>query len=140
MKLLTIINELFGGDDQIYPFELILNNKYDGYRMLRYDFKTKDQIRYMVQIIIWEKDREGRVDFSTESKNPEHRSIYKLINTHDTLKVFNTIKTILFQHKTEFDTLIISSIPERMKFYEVLLRYFNIPYERINPAFIRAKI
>jgi hypothetical protein len=98
-------------------------------RTIRYEFITKDDVLYLILLNIWDRDRTARIDFHTESNNPEHRSIYQLINTRDAIKVFNTIKSILEKHKQEFDKLIINSAPERIEFYKKLLDYLHINYK-----------
>jgi len=133
----TIINELFGSD-YIYPIKVTEDNKFrsnlsqQAFRSIRYEFITKDEVTYQVLISIWRKDRVGRIDFSTYSENPEHNSFLALINTHDAIKVFNTLKSIVEKHRKEIDELIMPSSPDRVKFYKKLLDYLNIKYKYAN--------
>jgi hypothetical protein len=142
MKLLDVITELFGSD--VYPVNVIEDKEYDSrftgqpLREIRYEFITKDQVVYHVGIEIWKTDKVARLDFYTSSKTPGHSSIIELINTHDAIKVFNTLKSILEKHKQEFQKLIIDSDPDRIKFYEKLLQYFHVNFEKKNNHYLIA--
>jgi hypothetical protein len=144
MKLLPIINELFGGSDSIYDVKL--SSKEENSKMwgrditfYRYYFITKDNIRYEVSIEIYHKSRTGRIDFITKDLNQSGMfiSLIDLIHTHDAIKVFNTLKSIIENHKHEIDHLIISSTQDRSIFYKKLLDYLHIKY---HPGKVPAEI
>lgn len=140
MKLLDVITELFGSD--VYPVNVTEDHEYKSrlagnerelsqpMRSIRYEFITKDQVTYKILLNIWKTDKIARMDFHTTSKTPGHSSIIELINTHDAIKVFNTLKFILEKHRQEFQKLIIDSDPDRIKFYEKLLQYFHMNFEK----------
>lgn len=140
MELQSILNELFGSD--VYPVNVTEDKRFpsngQSIRILRYEFTTKDNVEYRVMVQIWKKDRVGKLDFMTHSKNPEHSSIIQLINTHDAIKVFNTLKSIIENHRKEFDSLQIESSPDRIPFYEKLLKYFHVNYKKIGSDYLLA--
>jgi len=120
-----LLNELFSGD--IYPYKLTGNEK-RGYSMTYYyEFNTKNEITYKITMSI-RPDRLGRIDFYTE-KVGEWPNTSGYLNTHDSIKVFNTIKSILEKNKDKIDTLILFSDKKRTIFYKKLLKYFNIKYK-----------
>lgn len=106
---------------------MYMNKKNGNTRTIRYIFQTKDDVEYRILLFIWTLNKMGRLDFETiGKKNPEHTSGIRLINTYDSIKVFNTLKYIINLHKNEIEKLIISSIPKRVVFYKKLLDYLHI--------------
>lgn len=123
-----VVNELFN-DTNIYPVRKYEDKEYGNTRELRYDFHTKDNITYKILLSIWKNSKNGRIDFHTVSKNANYTSAIELINAHDAIKVFNTLRHIIYLHKDDIEKLIISSIPERVKFYKKLLDHLHMSYK-----------
>lgn len=123
--LKTVIKELFD-ETHVYPTRLYQDTQDGDVRTLRYEFQTKDNVTYKVLITLYVYPKLARLDFHTVSKNPEHSSAIELINTHDAIKVFNTLKSIIYKHRDEIDKLLISSTHDRVKFYEKMLNHLHI--------------
>lgn len=95
-------------------------------RRLRYEFKTKHDVQYKILMTIYTLNKSARIDFNTVSETPGHTSVIELINTHDAIKVFNTIRHIIYQHKDEIKKVVMSSIPDRTKFYKKMLDHLHL--------------
>lgn len=118
------LNELFS-TKYSYPFKRVAESEGDDYKFYRYSFFTKDNVEYRVLLDVWKKNNAGRLDFDTVSKeNPEYNSNINLIGTHDSIKVFNTIKNIIDSHP-ELNILVADSIPERIKFYKKIFDHMG---------------
>jgi hypothetical protein len=134
------ISELFSSD-YVYPVNAYedhtAKSRFDKnvYRTLRYNFESKDNTIYSILFQININTRTGRLDFMTGGTHP---SMYPLINNHDSIKVLNTLKSIIDKHRDQIDSLQIHSMPERLKFYEKILAHMNIKYEYIDPQTIIA--
>ncbi|MFW6281273.1 MAG: hypothetical protein ACOC1O_00555 [bacterium] len=95
-------------------------------KIYRYSFITKKDIKYTVLLTV-RKNGEARIDFDTRGlKDDKYDSVIHLINSGDTIKVLNTLKAIINNHKDDIDKLIISSTRDRIKFYKKILDYLNI--------------
>lgn len=128
------INEIFKSE-QIYNVTLDEYKEYNNSKSYRYQFITKDDIKYRVLFSI-KNNGVGRIDFDTISeKNIKHNSIFQLINTGDVYKVINTLKSIIDKHK-DVKELVISSSKERIKFYKKILDYMNIRNKYIDGVLI----
>jgi len=123
-----LVNELFDSEN-IYDIRMTEDSD-DGFnsniRTLRYEFTTKDDVTYKILMTIWVNQKQARIDFNTVSENPDHTSGIELINTYDTVKVLNTLKAIIYQHRNEIDKVLISSTSDRVKFYEKVLNHLNV--------------
>ena len=130
MKHIKKINELFNNNDDIY--DVISDGKVIKFgtgKTYRYYFITKDDVKYRILLVIKD-DGRGKLDFDTIGlKNPEYDSIYDKINTKDSIKVFNTLKWIIFDKHKEIKKLIVSSGEERLIFYKKLLKYLGVETE-----------
>jgi hypothetical protein len=97
-----------------------------GLTSYRYSFVTKDDIKYRVMLSI-SNNNIAQINFDTLGlKDKKHSSMIELIGTGDAIKVFNTIKVIIYKHKDEFKQLTLKSTPERTTFYKKMLDYLNI--------------
>lgn len=129
----SIINELFDSN-LVYDVKLIskkefpsnYGNSTDEYS---YIFITKDKLKYRVLLIIRE-DGYAKMDFDVVGSGIF--SAIELINKYDSINVFNTLKSIIEQHKNEINKLIIHSTEDRNKFYKKLLGYMGIKYNESN--------
>jgi hypothetical protein len=124
-KYINFINEIFESDN-IYNVKLYKDEIYEsGNHELRYSFITKNNIEYKILLFI-KKNGNASIDFDTIGlDNDDYSSMIWLINSHDSIKVFNTLKSIIYKHK-EIKKLEISSTEERIKFYKKLLDYMKI--------------
>lgn len=135
MKIIKLYEELFQSDN-VYDIVLDSFKEYDNKKYgygndydYRYSFITKDDVKYRVMLFI---NSAGNTDvnFDTIGLNDKnHSSIIELINTGDSIKVFNTIKTIIYKHKDKIKKLIIGSTSDRIVFYKKLLDYMKIKNE-----------
>lgn len=136
-----LITELFDSGS-VYNFKLATKKEIqtdDGYSKTQYKyvFVTKDKLAYYVYLIIRE-DGFARIDFDVTGH--EVYSNLQLINKHDAIKVFNTLKSIILKHKDEIKKLVIHSTEERNKFYKKLLDYMGIKYNSTGSTMIIADI
>lgn len=94
----------------------------------RYYFITKNDIQYNVLLTV--KDNgSASINFDTRGLSDDrYSSIIALINAGDTIKVLNTLKSIISKHSSDIDKLVISSSPERLPFYEKILGYLDIEH------------
>lgn len=128
------LQELFDSTN-VYDVEAVSRQKYPSNEIqeskteYRYVFTTKDNLKYRVMLMIRENGW-ARIDFDVVGSGVF--SDIQLINKYDSIKVFNTIKSILEKHKPEIDTLVIHSTEDRNMFYKKLLKYMNIPYDDSN--------
>jgi len=107
-----------------------------SFRELRYEFITKNDILYKILFTI-EGDGEARIDFHTIGiKDKNHNSIIDLINSNDSIKVFNTLKSIIFSHKEDINKLKLSSTRDRLIFYKKLLEHIKIKYDDMGTELI----
>jgi hypothetical protein len=145
LSMIQILDELFGGE-YTYPLTVKSDETYHSeaskrdYRSIRYHFITKDNVEYDVLLGIYE-DGNARMDFNTRGlSNADHSSIIDLINTHDSIKVFNTLKSILNKHREEIKHLSMDSTPDRIEFYKKILNHLHINYKQIYPNHIIADL
>ena len=118
----------------IYPIILSDTKTYTDAISYRYTFTSKDNIRYIIGLVVYTDNKTGKLDFLSSDLNSIHRNYNsnELINKYDAIKVFNTMKYIINHHRKEFTKLIVSSTEDRSKFYEKLLTYMNVPFKRKN--------
>lgn len=125
------INELFD-TDLSYPFKLIETKKYQDAISYRYEFITKDDVTYFIILRVNSKSRKGSIDFSTTDKEKNYSFIH-LINKHDAIKVFNTLKKIIQTQTNNIDYLILHSRPERLEFYKKIFDHLNYQTQYVDP-------
>lgn len=127
------LNELFKSDN-IYNVILTEHTTWDVFNSYRYSFITKDDVEYRISLSI-KNNGDANINFDTKGlSNKDHSSMIFLINTHDTIKVFNTLKSIIDKHE-EIKKLIISSSEDRMVFYKKILDYMKIENEYIDDGY-----
>ena len=129
MKLLAVITEIFN-DFNVYPVRMYEDSQDGNTRTIRYAFKTKDDVQYKILLNFWPLDKQARIDFHTVSKkNPNHTEVIDLINTHDAIKVFNTLRHIIYLHKNEIKKLVLTSTADRINFYKKMINYLHLTPE-----------
>lgn len=122
-KFNNFINEIFNSEN-IYDIKTDEEKKYKDSSHYRYSFITKDNIKY--RILLGIVNGVGTIDFDTVGlSDNKYNSIIHLINSHDSIKVFNTIKSLIFRHNA-IEKIKLSSTPDRITFYKKMLDYMKI--------------
>jgi hypothetical protein len=130
-----LIDELF---DTSYTYNIYVNSDrtfkspftHIETREIRYGFKTKDDVIYDILFII---DAKGTAEMHFATHGPGVGDAIGLINKYDSIKVFNTLKSIIDKHKKDIKKLEFRAPPERNKFYAKILDYMKIKY-KIHPS------
>lgn len=141
MKYLKIF-ELFDGKG-IYDIKLDVHEEDDlqgddndtvDYvsKTYRYSFITKNRVKYRIFLSYRTTNHTAEIHFDTIGlDNKDYSSIGHKINTFDSFKVFNTIKSIINKHP-EIKKLSLSSDPERINFYEKMVKHLKYPYKKLG--------
>jgi hypothetical protein len=128
MKYIKLF-ELF---DSLYEYKLVKDNTKRDYPPLydlTYEFTTKDDVTYIVYL--WILNGVCKLDFETKSSLKKHTSKSSKIGTYDAFKVFNTIKTIIYDNKNLMKRIIIeANRKERLDFYINLVDYMGLKWMR----------
>jgi hypothetical protein len=120
------INELFS-TDYTYDVKLTEKSSFANSDSYRYEFITKDDVKYRILLNVNKKNKMGVLNFDTIGiNNRNYSSMIHLINTKDSIKVFNTLKSIIYKHIDEIDKIGIYSTEDRIKFYKKLLEHMGI--------------
>jgi hypothetical protein len=141
--LKRIISELFD-PNYTYPYHLVGREKSSFWNSIdyRYRFTSKDNLDYDVLLSINPVKKEGQVDFDAREKDEVYTG-YMGDNTNkgDAIKVLNTVWEIVLEHRKEMKKLHISGDPKtRIPYYEKILQFGHIPYEKRNPSHIVVKM
>ena len=131
IQIKNLLNELFDSS-YIYHVDVVSDKTFMSHfthlktREIRYVFKTKDDVIYDILFLI--EYVKGTAEMHFAARGAGVGETIGLINKHDSIKVFNTLKSIIDKHKKDIKILELRSTPERNEFYTKILDHMGIKY------------